>query len=60
MPTDAELTDALGYAVTIDGPPIIRLGREFRNTFIGRGEVAERDCVGVVSSLEHEPTLQYP
>lgn len=43
MPTDAELTEALGYTVTTDGPPSVRPGRKFRNTFIGSGEVAERD-----------------
>ena len=54
MPTDAELTEALGYTVTTDGPPSVRPGRKFRNTFIGSGEVAERDCIGVVSPLEQE------
>ncbi len=54
LPTDAELSEALGYPVTIDGPPEIRNGAKLRNTFIGSREVAERDCIGVVSPLETE------
>lgn len=54
LPTDPELSGALGYPVTIDGPPKIRNGAKLRNTFIGSREVAERDCIGVVSPLETE------
>lgn len=54
LPTDAELSEALGYPVTIDGPPKIRSGAKLRNTFIGSRDVAERDCIGVVSPLETE------
>ena len=54
LPTDSELSEALGYPVTVDGPPKVRDGAKLRNTFIGSGEVAERDCIGVVSPLEKE------
>lgn len=54
LPTDSELSEALGYPVTIDGPPTIRNGAKLRNTFIGSRDVAERDCIGVVSPLETE------
>lgn len=54
LPTDSELSEALGYPVTIDGPPKIRNGARLRNTFVGSREVAERDCIGVVSPLETE------
>jgi hypothetical protein len=52
LPTSAELSEALGYPVTADGPPKVRNGAKLRNTFIGSGDVAERDCIGVVSPLE--------
>lgn len=54
LPTESDLSEALGYPVTIDGPPTIRNGAKLRNTFIGSREVAERDCLGVVSPLETE------
>lgn len=60
MPTDAELTDALGYIVTTDGPPNMLPGRKFWSTFIGSGQVAERDCIGVVSPLEQEAYSSAP
>ena len=52
LPTDSELSEALGYSVTIDGPPKVRNGARLRNTFAGSGDVSERDCIGVVSPLE--------
>lgn len=52
LPTDSELSEALGYRVTVDGPPKVRNGKRLRNTFIESREVAERDCIGVVSPLE--------
>lgn len=54
LPTSAELSNALGYAVTVDGPPRIRPGSGLRNTVIGSGDVIERRCLGVVSPLEKE------
>lgn len=54
MPTDAELSDALGYAVSTGGPSRVRASPKFRNTFVGSGEVVERDCIGVVAPLEQD------
>lgn len=54
LPTSSELSEALGYPVTVDGPPKIRNGARLRNTFIGSREITERDCIGVVSPLETE------
>jgi hypothetical protein len=54
LPTDSELSEALGYPVTVDGPPRIRPGSGLRNTVVGSGDIAERDCIGVVSPLEKE------
>ena len=54
LPTDSELSEALGYSVTIDGPPRIRRGSGLRNTVVGSGDIVERDCIGVVSPLEKE------
>lgn len=54
LPTDSELSEALGYPVTVDGPPRIRRGSGLRNTVVGSGDIAERDCIGVVSPLEKE------
>ena len=54
MPTDSELSDAVGYPVSVDGPPSVRPGSKLRNTVIGSGDVSERECLGVVSPLEQE------
>lgn len=60
LPTDPELSEALGYPVTTDGPPRVRTDVKFRNTFVGSGDIAARECIGVVSALEQEAYRSVP
>ncbi|WP_395307497.1 sensor domain-containing protein [Mycobacterium sp. AMU20-3851] len=60
LPTDSELSDALGYPVVVNGLPKVRDGARLRNTFIGSRDIAERDCIGVVSPLETDAYVSAP